>query len=88
MNDLCKYLYEQDGNGFRVLREHVSKGVASMHKSRRSAKLKKMDTAERDYRRYVGDEDQLANMSKCISLRKRMKRPNYTVQRNGIIAEV
>ncbi|XP_076904889.1 uncharacterized protein LOC143560449 [Bidens hawaiensis] len=88
MNDLSKYLYEQAGNGFRFLKDNISRGAASMNKARRSAKIKKMDIAERNFKMYVRDEEPLSNMSKCISLRRRMKRPNYTVQKNGIIAQV
>ncbi|XP_076885843.1 putative UDP-glucuronate:xylan alpha-glucuronosyltransferase 4 [Bidens hawaiensis] len=63
MNDLSKYMYEQAGNGFRFLKDNISRGVASMNKARRSAKVKKMDIAERDFKMYVRDEDPLSNMS-------------------------
>lgn len=88
MNDLSKYLHEQASNGFRFLKDKISWGVAKLHKSRRSAKLRRMDIAERDFQIYVRDENPLSNMNTCISMGRRMRRPNYTVQKNDIIAEV
>ena len=70
------------------MNEHVKKGVATRQKTDRLSKLKRMNAAELRFKIDVGENDPLADINRCIDLKRRMRRPNYTIMENGVITEV